>query len=83
MRWSAYVVGAGGIEPPSSSVSDPPRISPLEFETVRHSEEPCRNRRSTALSARRLAHDSPWFRLRPYRSLRTAFAARLLPLVDP
>jgi len=22
-------------------------------------------------------------RLRPYRSLRTAFAARLLPLVDP
>src|SRR5215213_3719458 len=55
------VVGAGGVEPPSSSVSDPTRISPLEFETVRHSEEPCRNRRSPALSARRLAHDSPWF----------------------
>jgi hypothetical protein len=28
------VVGAGGVEPPSSSVSDPTRVSPLEFETV-------------------------------------------------
>ena len=56
-----YVVGAEEFQPPTSSVSDPPRISPLEFETVRHSEEPCRNRRSTALSARRLAHDSRWF----------------------
>jgi hypothetical protein len=35
-------VPPGGAEPVTASVSDPTRISPLEFETVRHSEEPCR-----------------------------------------
>jgi hypothetical protein len=61
--------------PVTAYVSDPTRISPLEFQTVRHSEEPCRYPRSTALWARRLAHHSPWFvcaRTGPY-------GRRLLP----
>src|SRR5215208_2073311 len=82
MRWSAYVVGAGGV--------DLRLLSCQIHRGFRHwNSRPLgivRNRAET-VGQRRCRHGA-WLMirdgsLRPYRSLRTAFAARLLPLVDP
>jgi hypothetical protein len=69
-------VGAGGVEPPSSSVSDPNRISPSEVEILRPNEELSKTRSSRAMAAWQWTHDPSRFVL-TYTSLS---GRRLLPV---
>jgi hypothetical protein len=72
-------VGAGEVEPPSSSVSDPTSLYQLVSRTGKHWEGSSENRSSTKVSVPEPSDDLPQFskgRVDPHRS-------RLLPVCCP